>query len=249
MSVSTAHGGGRRADTADAGRDRQRNRNERGVRSARQVPPRAGEKLPSPPRERRPAMAALAVLLIVGGAAVAGLLALRSDSRVDMLVAGRDISVGQEITREDLASVRVSSDGLDLIPADQLGTVVGGYAVQNIPAGRALELRMLASEGLFTDGEVGVGVSIAAGRAPTLRPGDYVQVVRVVDGESTVLVERAMVYSVAGGAGGSDSLAGEAASTTEDGGAELVMSAAQAPEVVAANAADELSFVLVESGS
>ena len=42
--------------------------------------------VPAPPRRRRPALTALAVLLIVGGAALAGLLAVRMDSREPVLV-------------------------------------------------------------------------------------------------------------------------------------------------------------------
>ena len=66
------------APARDTVNDRRRAREERGLAPAAS----RGDRLPPPPRERRPALAVLAVLLIVGGAAVAGLLALRADTRV-----------------------------------------------------------------------------------------------------------------------------------------------------------------------
>lgn len=47
-------------------------------RSAAPVQPTMGERLPSPPRERKPALAALAVLLILVGALGATMLVLRA---------------------------------------------------------------------------------------------------------------------------------------------------------------------------
>ena len=46
-------------------------------------------------------MIGLAVLLIVGSAAIAGLLAMRIDSRVPVLVAAHEIPVGAQITLAD----------------------------------------------------------------------------------------------------------------------------------------------------
>jgi hypothetical protein len=57
--------------------DRQRQRAERGVGTTR----KPGGRLPTNTKRRRPAMAALAALLIVGGALIAGLLAIRMDER------------------------------------------------------------------------------------------------------------------------------------------------------------------------
>lgn len=73
---------------------------------------RRADRLPPAPRERRPLLAAFAVLLIVGGAAVAGLLALRADTRVPVLVLARDVATGQQITADDLAVTPVASEGL-----------------------------------------------------------------------------------------------------------------------------------------
>src|SRR4051812_46889057 len=78
--------------------------------------PRGGSPLrssvPSPPKRRRPALTALAVLLIVGGAALAGLLAVRMDSREPVMVVSRDVPGGTLITQDMVQSRNVSGDGL-----------------------------------------------------------------------------------------------------------------------------------------
>jgi len=87
-----------------------------------------GGHLPSAPRERRPLLVALAVLLIVGGALLAGLLAMRLDQRVQMLAAKDTIKAGQVIDKEDLVSASVASDLTTLVRADQIDQVVGRTA-------------------------------------------------------------------------------------------------------------------------
>jgi hypothetical protein len=168
-------------------------------------PAMSGDRLPRPPRRRRPGFAALAVLLVVGAAAAAGLLAMRLDQRTPVLVAARDLEVGQEITRGDLAEVKVSAAGLSLIPSSQVDTVLGQYVTQQIPAGRPLDQAMMDSSGLLKEGYVAIGVPLKAGSAPAsgLQSGDRVKVVRAVDGEGTLLSEDAVVGAV---------------STEEDGG-------------------------------
>ena len=95
-----------------------------------------GGHLPSAPRERRPLLAALAVLLIVGGALLAGLLAMRLDQRVQMLAAKDTIKAGQVINKEDLVSASVASDLTTLVRADQIDQVVGVSAnAGRFPAG------------------------------------------------------------------------------------------------------------------
>src|SRR5687768_16946461 len=60
-----------------------------------------GSRLPVPKRDRRPALAALAVLLILAGALGSALIAYRSGDRVDVLVASDDILPGQKIDADD----------------------------------------------------------------------------------------------------------------------------------------------------
>lgn len=138
-------------------------------------------RLPSAPRERRPVLAALAVLLIVGGALLAGLLANRMDHRTEMLAAAGTIEAGQVIAIDDLVSVRVSADVANLIPAAEAQNVVGRTARVEIAEGQLLDSSQLAAEDLpGADAHI-VGVALDAGRFPAggLRPGDVVDVVNV----------------------------------------------------------------------
>ena len=107
------------------GRSSRRRTNDAGQPQPTRQAREAGGHLPSAPRERRPLLAALAVLLIVGGALLAGLLAMRLDQRVQMLAAKDTIKAGQVIDKEDLVSASVSSDLTTLVRADQIDQVVG----------------------------------------------------------------------------------------------------------------------------
>jgi hypothetical protein len=208
---------------------------------------------PSPTRHRRTGLIGLAVLLIVGSAAVAGLLAIRLDSRSAVIVAGRPIAIGQQVTKADLGEARVASEGLSLIPVSESGQVIGKYATQAIPQGRLLDAEMLQQQGYLREGVVAVGVSVPAGRMPAsgLHQGDRVQVVQVTDGVPKVLVASAVVSTppAAAGSGGSGGLLPGGGSQTAGSVATVIVTAAEAPEVAAASAANQLSLVLVERGS
>ena len=118
------------------GRSSRRRTNDAGQPQPTRQAREAGGHLPSAPRERRPLLAALAVLLIVGGALLAGLLAMRLDQRVQMLAAKDTIKAGQVIDKEDLVSASVSSDLTTLVRADQIDQVVGVSAnAGRFPAG------------------------------------------------------------------------------------------------------------------
>jgi hypothetical protein len=195
-------------------------------------------------------MVGLAILLIVGSAAIAGLLALRIDSRVPVLVAAREIPVGAQISLADLATQRVASDGLEVLPATAADQIVGRYAAASIPAGRLLDQAMFAQTGFLKDGAVAVGVSLAPGRMPAsgLRAGDRVQVVDVKDGVGVVLVDNATVSSapdtsISGGAFG-----GGAAGGSGNVVATLIVPPASAPSVAASSAANRIAVVLVRRG-
>ncbi len=203
------------------------------------------ERLPRPPHRRRAGMAGLAVLLVVGGAAVAGLLALRIDRRVPVVVARVHIPAGHRITAADLAAVPVSADGVELIPESDSGLAIGHYAGQDIPAGRLLDPAMLSETGVMRAGRAAVGVALKAGRAPAsgLQAGDVVQVVRAVDGEPKVLSSNAVISSVRSPSGGAFGT-----SSGETPVATVVVDVADAPQVAAAAAADQLVLVLISRG-
>jgi len=183
------------------------------------APPAAtGDRLPRPPRRRRPGFAALAVLLVAGAAAAAGLLAVQLDERVPVLVARTAIPVGQQIQRDDLAVARVASGELKTISTSSVDSVVGRYATEAIAAGRLIEPGMLGDRSLLERGSVALGVVLKPGNVPAsgVRTGDRVKVYRSKDGVGTLLASEAIVDSVrtqdggsrfGGGSGGGDAQA------------------------------------------
>lgn len=134
-------------------------------------------RLPAPARDRRPALAALALLLVLGGALGSALIAYRSGDRVDVLVARGDIEVGQQVSRTDLAVARVAADGAATIEASAAGNFVGTTATGRIPAGTMLNRTMFLSGSSTTPaGALVVGVVLS----PTQRPAGEVHAGDVV---------------------------------------------------------------------
>ena len=138
-------------------------------------------------------LAALAVLLIVGGALLAGLLANQMDQRVQVLAAGDTIRAGEVITKEDLMSASVSSDLRTLIRADQIDQVVGRTARVEVSKGQLLDTSQIATTPMPGGDKQVVGISVASGRFPAwgLGSGDVVNVVDV--GTQSVSVDDAQV--------------------------------------------------------
>lgn len=148
-------------------------------RRAPSVPP--APRLPVPVRERRPALAALAVLLILVGALASGLIALRSGERSDYLVLRADVEAGARIDAEDLGVARIAGTGASAIPAAQREQVVGQYARTALFSGTLLTADMLAPQETVPAGAAVVGTVLTPERRPAapLRPGDVVAVFTV----------------------------------------------------------------------
>jgi hypothetical protein len=155
--------------------DRQRARTARGVSNQN------GQPKVDPPRQRRPALAALALLLIVGGALAAGVTAVWMDSREAMLAVDRPLQPGDVITADHLREVPVASDGLHLVPASRIDEVVGSYVLRYYEADMLLDARSLDPDDPFVDGKVMVSVPLDNKRTPAgqIQAGDLVGMVRV----------------------------------------------------------------------
>lgn len=214
-----------------------------GGRAARDVP---GDRLPRPPRRRRAGLASLSLLMIVGGAAGAGLLAVRLDDRSPVLVAAGHIGAGQQIRAEDLATTSVAADGVSLIPASEASQLIGRYAATDIPAGRLLDPQMISTTGLLKQGRAAIGVVLKPGHAPAsgLRAGDVVQLIRVIDGKGAPLSDNATVGSVRAPEGGGFGSGGG------DPVATILVDSKDAADIAAAAVADQIAIVLLSrSGS
>ncbi|PZF80515.1 SAF domain-containing protein [Jiangella anatolica] len=229
--------------TTDAANERQRARDQRGIRSTQRV--RAeNTRLPSPPRQRRPALAALAVLLIVGGAAIAALLAMRVDERTPVLVLTQPVAAGERIPAEAIGTTQVASENTRLIPESQLDDVTSRYARVSLAEGQLLDTTMLTQQAPLTEGRVAVGAFLGQGFLPArgLQAGDIVDLVSIVTGEGEAVVEGARVASArtaegAGQGGGSGSMV------------TLLVDRADAATIGGLAATNQLVVTLVERGT
>lgn len=140
-----------------------------------------GERLPAPPRERKPALAALAVLLILIGALGATVLVLRAGDRVEVYKLKGDVAAGHAVQDGDLTTVMVAADdSTDYITPSQRAALGKLRAKSNLYAGSVLVGQMFSVDGGIQAGKAAVGVSLKEGQYPTnLKDGETVAVYRV----------------------------------------------------------------------
>ncbi|MFG1703433.1 hypothetical protein ACFLIM_09575 [Nonomuraea sp. M3C6] len=196
----------------------------------------ASRKLPVPPRERKPALAALAVLLILGGALATTLLVLRSGDRVSAIRVTQQIGAGQKFTERALEEVKIAGDGVNYVSWSQRANVLNSFAAVTILPGTLLtnEMGVSASTELG-EGKATVGLALKPGQIPAgLEPGDRVQVIyvpsRTGQGETRVLASSALVFTV-----------GDRSRTGNSGQITVVVDSSAAPEIVAFASSGEIA--------
>ncbi|MEU5096869.1 hypothetical protein [Streptomyces sp. NPDC020996] len=150
-------------------------------RSAAPAQPSVGERLPTPPRERKPALAALAVLLILVGALGATTLVLQAGDRIEVVKVTKEIPAGGSVTNDNVTSVMVAHDsGIHYVEWSQLATLKKLKAVNTIPAGVVAVGEMFGDDAGVQAGKATVGLSLKAGQYPSgLEAGDTVAAYRV----------------------------------------------------------------------
>lgn len=142
--------------------------------------PRVGEALPT--RERRSALVALAVVLVVGLAAVGAYLYTQAGKKVPVVVVTTDVPAGHTITRRDLSTVGVA--GLvTALGAARLESVVGQTAAVELLPNTLLQRAMLTTGPTIGTGQAQVGVEVKPGQIPAdgLNIGDTVEVLGLPD--------------------------------------------------------------------
>lgn len=222
-----------------------------------------GERLPVPTRQRRPMLALLALVLVLGGAALAATLVLTSGQKQDYLVLADDVALGQTLTNGDFKLQSLAATKSQLfapVPsADFYSRVEGRKALVPMKKGALL------SEGTFGDvltPATGLGqlsLNVPEGRYPSgLAAGDIVKVLytpgsgasanggsAAVPGErpmprGTTLVQAAYVTSVEASSSGQNGLV----VGIDVRNVELAKSPnAGLPAVAAGNAANALTLV------
>jgi len=165
----------------------------------------AGRRLPSPPRERKPALAALAVVLIVGGALAAALLVIDAGHKTGAIEISQPVGQGQKIPLSAMQEVQVTSGtGIDYVPWNEASQVARTYAATMLPPGTLLTPQMTTAVNTATKGMTVVGLALKDGQLPDgLQVGDHVGVFETSDNEgrcprpaTNVLAPNAVVLNI-----------------------------------------------------
>jgi len=140
-----------------------------------------GRRLPSAPRERRPGLAALAVLLIVGGALSAGFLITKTGKRVGAIEIVHQVGVGQRIPLSAMQEVQIASDSsVNYVPWNEASQVAEFYAANAIPPGTLLNGAMVVRANHVTAGRDVLGLALKEGQLPAgLQVGDHIDIYQV----------------------------------------------------------------------
>jgi hypothetical protein len=126
-----------------------------------------GRRMPSAPRERKPALAALAVLLVALGAVAAGYLVVNAGHRVGAVEITQQVGQGQRIPASAIKEVEIASNsGINYVAWQYANRVAGIYAAVQIPAGTLLTSAMTSATNNLAAGKVQVGLSLKPGQAP-----------------------------------------------------------------------------------
>src|ERR1700733_13860047 len=146
-----------------------------------------GRRLPSAPRERKPALAALAVLLIIGGALGAGFLVIQSGKRVAAVEISQQIGAGQQIPLSAIQQVQITpGSGLAYVPWAEASQVARYFTISTIPAGTLLTRQMVATTGPSVAGRAVLGLALKDGQLPHgLQDGDHIDIYQVSDAQET----------------------------------------------------------------
>ncbi|MEY9486982.1 hypothetical protein RKD26_002776 [Streptomyces calvus] len=150
-------------------------------RSAAPAQASVGDRLPTPPRERKPALAALAVLLILVGALGATMLVLQAGDRIEVIKVEKEIPAGASVTDADVTSVMVAEDaGINYIRWEQLDTLKTMKAKTTIYADTVVQGQMFSAKSSLPEGKASVGLALKEGQYPAdIKPGDIVAAYRV----------------------------------------------------------------------
>jgi hypothetical protein len=143
----------------------------------------ANRRAPRAARERKPALAALALLLIVGGALGAAYLVVQNGHRVAAIEITQPLGAGQRIPPGALREVEIAPGaGLGYVPWSEAGQVTQFYAATAIPPGTLLSGTMVARANNLAAGKAVVGLALKDGQLPDgLQAGDHVDVYEVSD--------------------------------------------------------------------
>jgi hypothetical protein len=130
-----------------------------------------------PTRQRRPGYAALAVVLIVGFAALGVYFYNQAGAKTPVVVVARDVPAGHVITRADLSKVDLAG-AVTAVGGNHIDSVVGQTATVHLLPGTVLQRSMVSSTSPLGADQALVGVQLRPGQLPDqgVSAGDTVQV-------------------------------------------------------------------------
>ncbi len=142
------------------------------------VPPPANVRLPTPPRDRKPALAALGLLLVVVGALASVYLQQQAKDRVGVVEITKRVPQGQTITSDEISEAMVAVDSsISYVTWSQAqaGALKGYTARTDLVAGTLLVGPMLTTAVPLASGQEVVGFSLKDGQYPPgIQAGDTV---------------------------------------------------------------------------
>jgi hypothetical protein len=209
------------------------------------APPVGRVGAPLPIRQKRPGYAALAIVLIVGLAAVGAYFYSQAGKKVPVVVVVTDVAAGHEIQRSDLSTVQVAGN-VTAIGGANLNLVVGETAVVELLPNTLLQRAMVTSAPSLNSSDAQVGVAVTPGQIPSngLNPGDTVEILQLPAKDAAnssasipapiVLADHATVYS-------------SASDPSQSGGTllTLVVPRSAAPGIAAASNAGLIALIRV----
>ncbi|MDN5853391.1 MAG: SAF domain-containing protein, partial [Actinomycetia bacterium] len=132
-------------------------------------------RLPST-RERRPALAALAVLLILGGAVASAWLAMQAGNRAEFVQVSSNVGQGEEISESDLTTVELPEGFEDGVPESDRDDLVGQYTTTPWTPGMVVTESMVTDKDKLDDKFLVFSVPVDAALAPKLSAGTNIVV-------------------------------------------------------------------------
>ncbi|CAM5647122.1 SAF domain-containing protein OS=Streptomyces tendae OX=1932 GN=F3L20_02710 PE=4 SV=1 [Streptomyces tendae] len=149
-------------------------------RSAAPAQPSVGDRLPSPPRERKPALAALAVLLILVGALGATMLVLRAGDRVEVVKVTADIQAGDSVGNHVTSVMVAADDSINYVEWTKVDALKKLKAKSTIYADTVVVGQMFGAKAEVPDGKASVGLALKEGQYYAgIKGGDTVAAYRV----------------------------------------------------------------------
>ncbi|MEO3745172.1 SAF domain-containing protein [Plantactinospora sp. B5E13] len=128
-------------------------------------------------RRMRPGLLGLAVLLIALGGLGSAFAVTSVRATGSYLAVARTVPVGATLSADDVLTVQVAGgQGLDPVPADRIGEVLGKRATVTLTPGTLLTMAQLTDKPLLGPGQqqISLGLKPAEVPAKRLRPGDKV---------------------------------------------------------------------------